>query len=122
MDVKNTFSGRLVPLSNNGREKGQSDNHMKKHVKISNIKLRYKEVGSEGLMDNFSLEVMNKLRATSRVVGGKCREGLISKICNQNGYITLSDGTTIKPTQARDDKNWFKAIYEDCENKSFPLF
>jgi hypothetical protein len=82
---------------------------MKVHIKISNVKLRYQEVGSEELMDNFSLEVMNMVRAASRVVGGKCREGLISKICNQNGYITLSDETTVKPTQARDDENWFSA-------------
>ena len=94
---------------------------MKKHIKISNVKLRYKDAGSEGLMDSFSLEVMDKLRKTSKILGRKCREGVISKICNQNGYITLCDETTIKPTQARDDKNWFKEVYEDCENKSLPV-
>ena len=94
---------------------------MKVHIKISNVKLRYKEVGSEGLMDNFSLEVMSKLRKTSKIVGRKRREGILGKICNQNGYITLSDGTTIKPTQARDDENWFKEVYQDCENKSLPV-
>ena len=94
---------------------------MKVHIKISNVKLRYKEVGSEGLMDNFSLEVMSKLRKTSKIVGRKSREGVLGKICNQNGYITLSDGTTIKPTQARDDENWFKEVYQDCENKSLPV-
>jgi len=94
---------------------------MKVHVKISNVKLRYKEVGSEGLMDNFSSEVMSKLRKTSKIVGRKSREGVLGKICNQNGYITLSDGTTVKPTQARDDENWFKEVYQDCENKSLPV-
>ena len=94
---------------------------MKVHIKISNVKLRYKEVGSEGLMDNFSSEVMSKLRKTSKIVGRKSREGVLGKICNQNGYITLSDGTTIKPTQARDDENWFKEVYQDCENKSLPV-
>lgn len=92
-----------------------------KKTKISNVKLRYKETGSEGLMDIFSSEVMSKLRKTSKVLGRKCREGIIGKICNQNGYITLSDGTTIKPTQARDDQHWFKEIYQDCENKSLPV-
>ena len=92
-----------------------------KKTKISNVKLRYKETGSEGLMDIFSSEVMSKLRKTSKVLGRKCREGIIGKICNQNGYITLSNGTTIKPTQARDDQHWFKEIYQDCENKSLPV-
>ena len=94
---------------------------MKVNVKISNVKLRYKDTGSEGLMDNFSLEVMSKLRKTSKILGRKCREGVVVKICNQNGYITLSDETTIKPTQARDDPNWFKEVYKDCENKSLPV-
>ena len=94
---------------------------MKKHIKTSNVKLRYKDAGSEGLMDSFSLEVMDKLRKTSKILGRKCREGVVSKICNQNGYITLCDETTIKPTQARDDKNWFKEVYKDCENKSLPV-
>jgi hypothetical protein len=94
---------------------------MKVNIKISNVKLRYKDNDSKGLMDIFSEEIMDKLRKTSKILGRKCREGVLSKICNQNGYITLSDETSMKPTQARNDQNWFEAVYEDCENKSLPV-
>ena len=58
------------------------------------------------------------------MVGRKCRkdhENPVIRICNQNGYMTLKDLTTVTPTQARDDEDWFKEIYEDCENKSLPV-
>jgi transposase len=90
-------------------------------IKVSNVKFRYEKSGSKELINNFSSEVMSKLRETSKIVGRKGQKGLIKNICKKNGYITLSDLTTVKPTQARDDANWFKEVYKDCENKSLPV-
>ena len=93
----------------------------KKHTRISNIKLRYAPTGEDALlMDVFQKEVMLKVRQTARVLGKKCRLGIVHKICNQSGYIWTPEGEKITPTSMRDSEDWFKEIWSDCENKGLP--
>jgi len=89
---------------------------------VSNLKFRYSARGEQKrLINRLSKEIMTKVRLTSKVVGQKCRQGIIHKICNQNGYVWTPENERVTPTEARDHSEWYKDIWGDCENLSLPV-
>jgi len=91
------------------------------YERISNIKLRYVALGeNKALMDTFEKEMMLKVRQTAKILGEKCRLGIVHKICNQTAYIWTPQDEKIKPPFMRDSEDWFKEVWKDCENKGLP--
>jgi len=91
------------------------------YQRVSNIKLRYVALGENKiLMENFEKELMLKVRQTAKILGQKCRLGIVHKMCNQSGYIWTPQNEKITPTYMRDSEDWFKEIWGDCENKGLP--
>ena len=94
---------------------------LKKYKRISNIKLRYYALKeNKKLMDEFSSDLMRRVRLTSKVIGKKCNSGIVRKICNQSGYVWTPQEEKITPTFMRDDPNWLLEIWKDCPNKGLP--
>ena len=89
--------------------------------RVSNIKLRYiARNENKILMEAFEKELMLKVRQTAKILGKKCRLGVVHKMCNQSGYIWTPQNEKITPTFMRDSEDWFKDIWNDCENKGLP--
>ena len=94
---------------------------LKKRKRISNIKLRYvAEKQNQKLLEEFSADLMRRVRLTSKIIAKKCDSGIVHKICNQSGYVWTPKEEKITPTFMRDDPNWLLEVWKDCDNKGLP--
>ncbi len=90
----------------------------KQYHRVSNIKLRYTVSGeNKKLMNEFSADLMRKVRLTSRIIARKCATGIVHKMCNQSGYIWTPQEEKITPTFMRDNADWLLEVWKDCPNK-----
>lgn len=74
---------------------------------ISNVKIPF--IVTEEI-NTFVKSAVEYSRAVSKIIGKKIKSNEIERIVAGNGYMTLKNGDTLTPTQARDHQDWFKDI------------
>tara|TARA_R110002020_G_scaffold128111_1_gene287257 strand:+ start:2671 stop:4137 length:1467 start_codon:yes stop_codon:yes gene_type:complete len=120
-EIANKVASATPPSTLPSNCSSNPDTILKKRERVSNIKLRYvAEKGNKKLMEEFSDDLMRRVRLTSKIIGKKCDSGIVHKICNQSGYIWTPEEEKITPTFMRDDPSWLLEVWKDCDNKGLP--